>query len=149
MNDNSEQPLASELFGGSTQLATQIVTNLLAQPEAHACFGDRLEGDPVSALSRISKSEVTRFLFLNDLASNQLFPSIEWGESRTYWEQAQAESLATVGSNGHAAPPELALRLFVQQRALQELCAPNPPPTEKEVRRIEDFRERYKSAVNP
>lgn len=145
---NREKELsACDLFGGMKNLADKIVSRIRAQAGAAEYFGEPLQIlNPVQALAQIPKQQLTRFLFVNDIPSSDIFPSVDWGANKPQWEERTSRFLA-VGSNGSPAPRELALRLCVQQHALDELLAPPSPPSPEETRRIETFRAHFRSAI--
>lgn len=135
---------ACELLGGFDAVASALL-NAIKQtgPDADDYFaGLDLDAPPSEAMQKISRDGLTRFFFVNEISSSDLFPQIQWTrETERVWKQKMEKSMRTAAADGESTIPEVALTLFVQDVALSEACgatdaiSPEHQEARKNVRR--------------
>lgn len=143
---------ATELFGGKEQIAERIVEIIRKNADGHELLTPDMDSlSPSQALSRITKSRLLRFFFVNELTISDAFGSPNWNGTENQWRDSMVATASdnVIAIDGSEAPAALALHLYVQRSALNQLCMPPTPLSDEKRRQIENARARWLELAGP
>ncbi len=123
-------PDATLLFGGRSVLARNIVALIRKNDiDGELINTESVSTSDESLLGTIDKDQLLRLLFISDATISDAFPSPDWNDgdpstSKEAWKKEMRDSeCSLIGIDGTDAPEDLMLTLYLQDRALNQLCA--------------------------
>jgi len=151
---NDELPVSTEhevadLCGGTEAVCKALLDVLKDLEGAAELLSEDGDKSAASILEGIQKRDILRVMFLNDVSLTSVV-NPEWNtQSRQHWLEVMRSRGAgsMVADTGERANAEAALDVFVALELLSAVCAQPAPTPDSEKERINEFRERFRRAV--